>query len=316
MSTRILAAGVLSAFLVFMGAGCIMRGEAPQVGSPSGLSPATLTEQLVFRAGDRLEIEQTFFGLGGLPSLLWKAKSLRRGVTVDAFEPKVQASISWLAETDQETEDSARARANYEARIAERKKGDDYPPPPAVHTEIVTARGSVNKIDLLNSQTLSLPAYWTPGIIDLQGQRSGVWLSQNAYLELTRSSSTNVYFDVSSDAAAQLLQSSKDWVDAVSRLRTQAARVETRQDPARLHLDGPMSEWPLIVNGHQETVNVWKATSAFGQLVILANEQNPLILKTTVNPVFPGIGNAAQKSTDWNTLFGYEIKEIMTRARS
>lgn len=305
---RPLLAGALCA-LLFTGAGC-WSSLSPSPSASSTVSPEALTSRLVFTKGDAFDVGQTFFGLGGLPSVLWKEKDLDRNVTIDEFLPKQTASLSWTAETEQETEESAKARTAYEQKIANRKKGEDYPPPPAVRMETVSARGNVTGIDLLDSQTLSVPAYWTPGVLELHTQQSGIWLSQNAYLELERTSSTNVYFDVSGEAATQLLQSSKDWINAVSRLRTQAAQVSERQDPARLRLEGPVTDWPLTVNGKQKTVKVWKATNAFGQLVILANQDNPLILKATVNPVFPGAATAAQGSLDWNKLFGYEIKRV------
>lgn len=310
MFTRLMWLGIASAGMIVMGAGCLpaapMAGDVPV----APVSAETVTQQLVFRAGDTFEVKQTFFGLGDLPSMLWKAKELARTVKIEAFEPKQTARLSWLAQTEQETQESAQARAAYEARIAQRKKGDEYPPPPAVRNETVTARGNVESIDLLDSQTLSLPTYWTPGIIDVAGGRSGIWLSQNSYRELERTSSTLVYFDVSSDAAAQLLKSSKEWVEAISRLRTQSARVADAQDPARLRLEGGLIDWPLVINGQRKTVNVWKAKNSFGELIILANQDNPLILKTTVNPVFPGLGRAAQGSTDLNALFGYEITDL------
>ncbi len=310
MFTRLMWLGVAGICLITMGGGC--TPSMPNTGgTPEAVvSSEVATQQLVFRTGDTFEVRQSFFGLGDLPSILWKAKELGRTVKIEAFEPKQAARLSWLAETEQETQESARARADYEARMAQRKKGDEYPPPPAVRNETVTARGNVESIDLLNSQTLSLPTYWTPGIIDEGGTRSGIWLSQNSYRELEKSSSTLVYFDVTSDAAAQLLKSSKEWVEAVTRLRTQTARLPDTQEPARLRLEGGLLDWPIVINGQRQTVKAWKAKNGFGELVILANQDNPLILKTTVNPVFPGIGRAAQGSTDLNALFGYEITNM------
>lgn len=293
--------------LTLFGIGCNPFSKAP---APASVSADALTERLVFTNGDTFSIGQTFYGLGGLPSSLWKGQDGERLVTIDAYQPEQYASLSWSAQTDQETEASAKARTEYERLIASRKRGDVYPPPPAVKIETVTARGSVNEIDLQNSQTLALPAYWTPGILSLVGQRSGIWLSQNAYREMVNTTTTNVYFDVTTQAAGDLLNSSKEWADAVKRLRREETKVAQKQDPAKLTREAESIDWPLTVNGEAQTVKAWKAKNAFGELIILANQQNPLILKATVNPMFPGVTSAVQGSTDWNKLFGYEVRRI------
>lgn len=309
MISRFLGASVLGLSLIFMmGAGC---GSSPASPSAQAISPEEMTAKLVFTTGDTFDIGQTFFGLGGLPSLLWKAQDLERHVTVDMYMPEREATLSWQASTEQETEASVKARDEYEKKIAARKQGEVYPPPPAVEMEIVTARGSVENIELQRSHTLSLPAYWLPGPTNLVGERSAVWLSQDAYLELERTGATDVYFDVTSQAASDLLKSSKDWVDALRRLRQQEqAAASERPEPSRLHTEGGKMDWSLQVNGQERKVKVLKAKNDFGELVILANQQNPLILKATVNPVFPGLGNATAGKVEWNTLFGYEVKRL------
>jgi hypothetical protein len=311
MSSRFALVGILGAALVLFGVGCNPSGSAP---SGANAAAETLTSRLIFANGDALDVGQTFFGLGGLPSSIWKGQELERSVTIDAYQPERYASLSWKAETDQETEASAKARSDYEKTIANRKRGDVYPPPPAVSIETVTARGSVNDIDLQNSQTLSLPAYWTPGIVTLNGSRSGIWLSQNAYRELVNTTSTDVYFDVTTQAAGDLLSSSKEWADAVKRLRNEEVKATEKQDPARLVREGEKIEWPLTINDQPQIVKAWRAKNAFGELIILANQENPLVLKATVNPVFPSVTSAAQGSIDWNKLFGYEVKRIKSAA--
>lgn len=312
MPSRFVSIAVFVMTLVLLGAGCNPLSKAP---ASNDTSSETLTERLVFTNGDRLDIGQTFFGLGGLPSSLWKGQDLERSVTVDTYQPEQRASLSWQAQTDQETEASAKARTDYERLIANRKRGDIYPPPPAVEIETVTARGSVNDVDLQNSQTLALPAYWTPGILSLAGQRSAIWLSQNAYRELVNTTSTNVYFDVTTQAAGDLLNSSKEWADAVKRLHREESKAAQTQDPAKLRREAKKIDWPLTINGEARTVKAWKAKNAFGELIILANQQNPLILKATVNPVFPGVTSAIQGTIDWNKLFGYEVRRV-TSARA
>jgi hypothetical protein len=224
--------------------------------------------------------------------------------------PEREVRLSWQATTEQETETSVKARADYERQIAVRKKGEIYPPPPPITTEVVTARGSVEGVDLQQSNVLALPAYWLPGPTHLLQQRSAIWLSQNAYREFEQASSTDVYFDVTSQTAGELLTSSKTWVEAVKRLRAQEITVSHSREPARLHVQGGLLDWPLTINGRERFVRVWKAKNDFGELVILANRQNPLILKATVNPVFPGLSQVASGEVDWDRLFGYEIKRV------
>ncbi len=242
MRPQLILTGILSLALVCFGAGCssMSSSRSATTGGASNVDSQRVTQELVFSPGDTFVLTQTFYGVGQLPSLLWPAKDLDRTVTVDVFAPKVQATISWMTETEQETENSLKERAEYEKMVAARKKGDTYPPPPTVYTEIVTAKGSVNAIDLLDSQTLALPAYWTPGILELGNLRSGIWLSQNAYGELTRTKSTNVYFDITSQAASELLTSSQTWVKAVKQLHTQEVTASQKQDVTQMKLQGEM----------------------------------------------------------------------------
>lgn len=298
-------------FFLFMGAGCRALPSSPD--PAASLSAQAATDRLVFAPGDTFGVQQTFFGLGDLPSALWPAKEIERTVTVDVYVPKNTAGISWVAETEQETQISVQERVAYEKRMAERKKGEVYPPPPPVRSEIVKASGKLTGIDLLNSQTLGLPAYWTPGVLSMT-DRSGVWLSQNAYGEFSRSSSTNVYFDLTSQAAGDLLRSTKEWTEAVARLRREEVSVSPREEPARLVREAEPVDWPLVVNGTEQRVKAWRAKNAFGELVVLANNENPLILKATVNPALPGIGGAVQGKVDWNKLFGYEIRHVEVQA--
>lgn len=309
MVSRAAFIGVIGS-LVFLGAGCRSLPSSDPVLSASA---EVTTNQLVFAPGDTFGIQQTFFGLGDLPSALWPAQELERTVTIDVYVPERHTEISWQAETEQETQTSLQARADYEKKIAGRKKGDEYPPPPTVHHEIVTARGKITGIDLQNSQTLGLPAYWTPGVIPMT-DRSGVWLSQNVYRELARSTSTNVYFDLTSQAAGDLLRSTKEWVEAVARLRRQEVAASPREEPARLVREAEALEWPIAINGEERRVKAWRAKNGFGELVVLANEHNPLVLKATVNPALLGIGGAVQGKMDWNKLFGYEIKRLQVQA--
>ncbi len=307
-SLRGASVSVLASCLLFFGLGC-----NPLITKTSS-DPASsdmLAEQILFAHGDTLEIGQTFFGLGGLPSALWKGQLGERSVTIEAFQPSVQASVSWNAQTEQETEPSAKARIEYERLITNRTRGDVYPPPPLVQMETVTAHGSVSDIDLVGTQTLALPAYWTAGSRSLGGARSGIWLSERAYREIVNGSSTHVYFDLTTQAAADLLNSSKEWADAVRRLRSEEAKAAETHDPSELVREAATIDWPIIINGHSQTIKAWKAKNAFGELVILANPQNPLVLKASVNPVFPGITSAVQGSIDWNKLFGYEVRRIM-----
>lgn len=284
-------------------------------GTPSNFvqpsSAEELTRRLVFQPGDTFDIGQTFFGLGGLPSLLWQAKNVNRAVTVDVYAPGSMAKLSWSATSEQETEDSVKARADYEARVAKRRKGETYPPPPPVKLETVTARGSVEAVDLLNTHTLALPAYWLPGPTNLLNQRSAIWLSQDAYLELVKTSSTDIYFDISSQAAGELLKSSQTWVDAIQRLRRAEASLGTRREPARARRAQTMTDWPLSINGDRRMVKAWNVKNDFGELVVLANQDNPLILKATVNPAFPGLAQATKGVLDWDALFGYEIQRLI-----
>ena len=64
-------------------------------------------------------------------------------------------------------------------------------------------------------------------------------------------------------------------------------------------------EWPLEVNGRPTVVSAIRARNWFGEIVVLNNRQNPLILKLSLASEEGGDDTAIL-----DELFGYEIKTV------
>lgn len=297
--------GALAAVALF-GAGCSSSTTPEQT-----KSPAEMAQTIQLHTGDQFDVRQTVYNFGDIPSKLWKGTEASRVVTLTSYDPRVAASLEWKSELTQETASSVKARADYEASIAKRKEGADYPPPPPVIMEELEVRGMVPNIDLRDTQTLLLPTYWLPGETNALNQKSAVWLSQNAYLELSRNGSTDVYMDVGGSNAQQLLRATKEWSDLAKQLKT-AEQTAQKQEPTRLVAESERVTVPLTVNGQTVNVSAIRAKNAYGELTILDNRDNPLILKADIHPSLPGIAEAAGIG-DWEKLFGYEVSSLTLR---
>ncbi|MEI7512229.1 MAG: hypothetical protein WCK01_02095 [Candidatus Uhrbacteria bacterium] len=283
----------------------------------SSVASATSTalevaKAIQFLPGDTFEIRQTVLGFGAfLPDFL-KTDEGVRVVTIQRFAPTHVAELVWQVTATKETEASKTDRANYEKNLKLHPTaiGEKIPPAPAIVMEKTTTTGSVLGINLRTSHSADLPLYWGEGKHDIVGEKTAIWLSDDAYLELvnTRRTILNLgIFDDSLNTAAKNVAGLKD---AYAALRQQANVDGKFEDLTELKADEEFIDWPLSLNGETRNVSAIRARSWFGEVIVLNNRQNPMILKVTLNPSTALASALGTNTSLVQNLFGYEVKNI------
>lgn len=146
---------------------------------------------------------------------------------------------------------------------------------------------------------------------ELMVERSGIWLSEDAFQELSRTRHAVLNFGVFDEALQKATKGISDVKEAISALQQKADKEGETRDLTMLEADESTSDYKIRVNGVEKTVSVIKARNWFGEIIVLNNAQNPLILKASLNPVTSGAADAAS-GTDafFDKFFGFEITDI------
>ena len=283
----------------------------PSIASATS-TPQEVANAIQFLAGDTFEIRQTVLGFGAfLPDLL-KSDDGVRLVTVQRFAPTHVAELAWQVTTTKETDASKRARTAYETNLKNHPVGigEPVPPPPNVEMQKVTTSGTLLGINLRASHSAFLPLYWPEGKEDLLGEKTGIWLGDDAFLELVNTRQTILNLGVFDDSINQAAKNVSGLKDAYDAMRQEADKQGKFQDLTLLQADPEFIEWPLTINGETRTVSAIRAHNWFGEVIILNNRQNPLILKVTLNPTTALASALGSKTSLVQNLFGYEVKNI------
>lgn len=317
IQTRFRSLFVLVAGLALFGAGCDWWGWLSGFSTTSTRSYISSTSTAVeaanalqFAPGDTFEVRQTVLGFGAfLPDLLNSLDGVRT-VTVTRFAPMHGAAFEWALTTTRETTASKKLRADYEAELKRNPRGigESGPTPPTLATEKVTATGTVLGLGLAAPHTAFLPTYWPEGRYDALGEKTGIWLSEDAFQELVRTRRTILNLGLFDESLNQAVKNVGELKTAISNLRQQAAEEGARKDLTELEADGEFIEWPIDINGERRMVSAIRAKNWFGEVIVLNSRQNPLILKVTLNPVTAGVEAANGGAVD--KLFGYEVRNI------
>lgn len=303
---------VLVLGLALMGVGCSWfngKEEGKRV-SFQGMSPTEAAEKLQFLPGDTFEIQQRVYGFEALvPGFLKSDKGVRK-VTITRFAPTNVANLEWETTLDVETEDSKKARDDYEASIANLSSDDVVPERPEPAFESRTVSGTVDNISLAKSHKVLLPAYWEEGDMNAVTELSGIWLADDPFQELTRTGQTVLSFNVFHEASAKAIRGANDLKDALDALRnaSQTAKTEERKDVDYVEMLDESVPYELTIDGKKITVEAFRARNWYGEMVVLKNRQNPLILELTINPLAAGANEVfGDKVGSLEDLFGYKV---------
>lgn len=231
-----------------------------------------------------MEIGVAFTGPGGVTTTSSVDPDEPGGgrlVTVDDAEPGEAVTASWRETVEREVTPSEQATVGV---------GEDTPTP---MVEILERSGTVTASGLADAHAALLPMFWDPE--STTTDTSGMWLSREAYRELRDTRSTT-------------------WsADALTRISWVGTEVQERIDDAVENVDEVVLEaeddfvdFDLMADGQSTSVEAIEALDSFGnRYVVLANEENPLVVKFTYNAVSVG-------ATGFDTALWAVIKAVFS----
>ena len=278
-----------------MGSGCLPWQQAPV--------DSTTAEAAKFHAGSTLTIAQNWFGVSTPTDPVYG----QRNVTIDKWTAGESAKLSWTLKSREETAESVAARA----AAANVPVGQIAKIPDAVYVDVDTT-GSVKTDGLGNAERILLPAYWPAEDYDVTGdQNSVIWLSRAQYDELTTTRTSHIALGLFDSTLEKLQNFSSNVTEALAKLEGKVASnsVASNSDITKLTADEDWSNYTLNINGTPTVVRTVTASSELANYVILANPENPLILKVAIKPLSLGFTMLSTLSLV-KSLAGYTITSI------
>lgn len=178
----------------------------------------------------------------------------------------------------------------------------------AVAWEGASASGTLAFASGASAHAMLLPAFWPSGAA-VSESNGGLWLSGAAYAELRDAGTTEWRLGLAENAFSALSKAFAAFNDVASRL-SGSATATSPISPFTTKKTGIVEAYPMSVDGRIVLARAVKASSWFADFLILENENNPLILKVTVNPVAaPALKALEPAAVRWEEL-GYEITAI------
>jgi len=288
-----------SLFVVLVGFGCSS--------STTNTDYQNAAEAIDLSAGSSLTISQTVFGLGGVFAETMAGNNLSEyQVSIYSFTPADLVAFSWSSTSEQETETSIAVREAYEA--TNHPVGDTLTAPEAVY-ETVNKTGSYDSSALDDATSVLLPAYWIEGEQSFE-DNSIIWLSKQQYDNLVNTKTATLSLGLFDEKISSLLEISDKVQNALNTLQQKATEASQSEDIYKLTAEGDWQTYSLMVDGVNQTVRTIEASNWFGSYVILANADNPLILKATLNPFALG---SFDLSSPLSSFLGYEVTDVKTK---
>ncbi|MEK7655886.1 MAG: hypothetical protein AAB386_04385 [Patescibacteria group bacterium] len=303
----------LFAAILVAGAGCKQsKQEQPNLIVPptsnvsmfEGLTSEQATARINFVPGSVIELRQTAFGFGAKLAdfLAGDSKEGLRTIVIDRFAPREIANVSWQLKTKEETEESVKARKEAIAKKAL---------PPEVAYDSKTYAGTLVGFNMKDGHSLYLPAFWPEKDNAGTFGSSGLWLSADVYDSLSRNRVGTLDFGLFDPALPMKFQSDPSLKGMFAELEKYVKTIQDRVDVNVLNGETELVDWSLRVNGEDIKVQVIKARNWFGEIVVLNNMQNPLVLKLTVNPIAAGVTDALKGTGTLTGLLGYEVTGLI-----
>ncbi|MFA5935715.1 MAG: hypothetical protein WC787_02590 [Patescibacteria group bacterium] len=306
LSRAFVAAGLS---LALVGAGCsapTLPGQTPsgpKLSTFENVSPKDAALRINFVPGSVIETRSTFLGFGAklAAAMAGQNKEGTRVIVITRFAPNETANVEWKLSSKVEGATSIKAREQA------RKEKKTEPEPVMVDQ---TALGQVNGINLKDAHSMMLPAYWPETTTGTAFGTSGIWLSKDVFEGYSRSRVATLDFGILDPSIQGAVAKASEFRDALTKLQGQVTKIEERTDVFLLKGEEQPSEWTLKVNGQDVKVEVLKGRTWFGEIVVLNNPQNPLVLKVTLNPATSGVTDLITNFSALKALFGYEVTEL------
>lgn len=261
----IIRVSLAAAALALVGFGCSSQNPSvarrnflptaptgPTQVSFASLSPADAAKAVVPGTASSIVLEQDFSGSGLPAAAAWQmGTSTERTILVTDFAPDNQASISWTAVSNVQV---------------------------AATTTTNHVEGALAGIDLAHTHELELPSFWAPGNQSAFGA-SALWLSDDVYQNLVRNGVSSLDPGITDMKFVQHASTTSAIPAAMRKLLANVNAILSHNDVYVAR--ATTSTASLILNGTSTTVATLDVTSWFGNMVVLANEQDPMVLSFT-----------------------------------
>lgn len=242
-----------------------------QVLKTDGLGAEDLTRRITFVPASLINIKHTFADDQSVAGVFGYAPGeFVRTLVIRRFAPGNYSEVEWRMD------------------IKDAK---------AVHSYV----GSVAGLDLKSSYEMFLPSLWRVNERNALGT-SGVWLSGEVYENLSKSGLSTFDFGLLNSSLLSQVSTSTAFQAEAKAIRAEAERISDKTDVRLTKVTETKLDWPLKVNGVDAKVKAFKAKNWFGEMVVLDNPQNPLVLKVKLNDL-PGAPNLSK-------MLDYEITEL------
>jgi len=278
--------------VALVGAGCLKTPVSPSpsvstqatstISSPrplslAGLDPRSAAHAINFIGGNTFQLKQAFTGRGAvLAQSIGLGRFVDRSIVIRRFAPSNLAEIEWKATT----------------------KVPTPVPKDAAHVSQLQYVGAVAGGNLRDGHALYPPVYWKEG--DGVALGSGIlWLSQDVYEDLAKIHTSTMKFGLEDGGMLGFASSSPELRQQIRDLQAEINKVIDRKDV--FATNATTSTVDLMVNGTSTEVEVLVAKNWFGEITILNNPEDPLVLSMKI---------ATPGGIDFGGLFDYQITEI------
>jgi hypothetical protein len=296
--TIVIFAALLAIALVLVGGYFGRKKPSTAVEAQTASADESATSTLVLRQGSSFLLQQEALAFEGKFDLV-EPKQNKRRVTLASFQPGVSANIEWeltqLVLTDE-------AKAELKAYEDGGKQGEA--PKPSYGQ--IQGGGTLAEIGL-KSHDLSLPAEWDMGN---HVDRSGTFfISGDVYQELARTGYSTVYIGVF-DAARMAVGMDANQNALIEAISDRVKSLDRKMDVNLMKAEKGVADYPVKINGKDSIVKAIKARNWYGEILVLDDPLNPLVLQFTFDPDLEGIKASERDVKVLKGLLSYNVTEI------
>ncbi len=286
--------------VIAIGVGCAKKKTPSSSSAAKNGMAASASEATDFKVGSSFVLEQTVFPFEGKFETVDPAHD-KRTIKVTAFDAGNAAEVTWHLTQLVLTDESKAAEKTWE------DGGKQGAAPQPKYGQIDTD-GTLSRINLGSMHMIGSPLIWPFGDPS-ESKTSEVWVSSDVYQELSRTRSATVYMSALI-AARSVAAGNAALTKLIGDIQTRADIIGNRTDVDLMKADETRVDYPVKLNGADTTVKAIKAKNWYGEILVLDNPKNPLILSFTFNPDLQGVQASQDDVNVLKGLLSYKIVEI------